>query len=280
MNDTDDTRRSWNVATRNHNAHKGDQAAWLAGGGDTLFAEELALLGPLAGRKVVHLQCNAGQDTLCLARRGADVLGVDLSDEAIGFARKLSTDSGIAAEFVEAEILHWLATTDRRFDVAFTSYGTTGWLQDLGAWARGVHRILNPGGVLVYVEFHPLVWSIGRGPDPTILDLSGDDYFSKAPFHDPVGDYVAMSGAALGAVQEAETAENVIPATSWQHTLADTLQAVLDAGLRLDQVQEWPYANGCRVVPGLIPLDDRRWTWPPLAARVPLMFGIHAVRPE
>lgn len=29
----ENTRRSWDVATRNHNAHKGDQAAWFRGGG-------------------------------------------------------------------------------------------------------------------------------------------------------------------------------------------------------------------------------------------------------
>src|SRR5688572_30287855 len=80
------TRRSWNRATRNHNSHKGDQAAFLRGGGDVLFPEELELLGDLAGQRLVHLQCNAGQDTLCLARRGAVATGVDLSDEAIRFA--------------------------------------------------------------------------------------------------------------------------------------------------------------------------------------------------
>ena len=129
----DDTRRSWNLATRNHNAHKGDQAAWLARGGDTLFDEELGLLAPLDGRRLVHLQCNAGQDTLCLARRGADTVGVDFSDEAIDFARRLSADSGIPATFEQAEVVAWMHSTERRFDLAFTSYGTTGWLPDLGA---------------------------------------------------------------------------------------------------------------------------------------------------
>ncbi|RYE89793.1 MAG: SAM-dependent methyltransferase, partial [Myxococcales bacterium] len=62
MADLDATRQSWNHATRNHNAHKGDQAAFLRAGGDTLFDEERELLGPLAGRRLVHLQCNAGQD--------------------------------------------------------------------------------------------------------------------------------------------------------------------------------------------------------------------------
>ena len=228
---------------------------------------------------MVHLQCNAGQDTLCVARRGARTLGVDLSDEAVAFARPLSADAGIAAEFVQAEVVSWMDEDLPEVRHGLHELRHHRLAPDLRAWARGVHRILEPGGVLVYVEFHPLVWSIGRGPNPAVLDLSGDDYFSTAPFRDPVGDYVADSGSALGAVSAGATTPNEIPATSWQHTLADVLQAVLDAGLRLEQVREWPHSNGCKVVPGLVPLDDRRWAWPPLAARVPLMFGIRAIRP-
>src|SRR5258705_13338436 len=87
-------RRSWNHATRAHNAHKGDQAAFLRGGGSTLFPEELELLGDLHGKRLVHLQCNAGQDTLSLAARGAQGTRVDISVEASAFARKLPTDTG------------------------------------------------------------------------------------------------------------------------------------------------------------------------------------------
>lgn len=43
------TRKSWNTATERHNRHKGDQATWLRGGGDTLRAEEPGLRGDLAG---------------------------------------------------------------------------------------------------------------------------------------------------------------------------------------------------------------------------------------
>lgn len=272
----ENTRRSWNVATRNHNAHKGDQAARLRAGHDVLFEEELALLGPLAGRRLVHLQCNSGQDSLCLARRGADVTGVDFSDEAIAVARSLSEASGIPARFEQAEVVQWLHGTDARFELAFSSYGAVGWLPDLRAWAEGVARVLEPGGRLVYVEFHPLVWSIG--PE---FRIDRDDYFARAPFIEPVGDYVAGSGAALAAIDDDATAgTNDIPATSWQWTLADILEACVAAGLQLEHVHEYPHANGCRVHPGLVAEPGtRRWCWPPGVARVPLMFGLAARRP-
>ncbi|MEZ4266545.1 MAG: class I SAM-dependent methyltransferase [Myxococcota bacterium] len=274
---SDLTRESWNIATRNHNVHKGDQAAFLRGGGELLFSEELELLGPLAGKELVHLQCNAGQDSLCLARRGARVVGVDFSDEAVAFARRLSVDAGIPARFELAEVVSWLHATPERFDLAFTSYGTVGWLPDLARWARGVARVLRPGGAFVYVEFHPLVWSIG--PD---LGLSGDDYFSTEPFREPVGDYVAESGAALGAIaadQPAVSAPNAVPATSYQHGLGAVVQALLHAGLTLETLAEHPHSNGCRTNPAQVLGPDRRYHWPDGAARVPLMFSLRARKP-
>jgi SAM-dependent methyltransferase len=276
--DYETTRRSWNVATRNHNVHKGDQARFFREGGDVLFPEELELLGNLKGKTLVHLQCNAGQDSLGLARRGGRVTGVDLSDEAIAFARKLSADAGIAADFVAAEVVEWLASTDMRFDIAFTSYGTTPWLPDLHAWARGVHRVLAPGGRLVYVEFHPIIWSFAADFRPT-----ADDYFADAPFIEPVGDYVARSGESLGGGASgdatAQTTTNDVPAYSWQHSLADVLDALAHAGFVLERMREYPYSNGCKTLDGLVPLGGRRWGWPEGMARLPLMYGLSARRP-
>src|SRR5215467_11974926 len=115
----EENRLTWNEATVAHNSHKGDQAAFFRQGGTTLHLEELELLGDLEGRSVVHLQCNSGQDTLSLARLGAHVTGVDISDTAINFARQLSHDSGIPAVFERMDIYDWLEQTKhstQRFD--------------------------------------------------------------------------------------------------------------------------------------------------------------------
>lgn len=273
-NDLENTRLSWNIATRNHNAHKGDQAAFFRAGGDVLFPEELELLGELADQDLVHLQCNAGQDSLGLARRGARVTGVDLSDEAIAFARALSAGAGIPAEFVQSEVVSWLAQTERRFDLAFASYGALPWIADIGAWARGAWRVLRPGGALVVMEFHPLVWSFG--PD---LDLRGDDYFAVEPFREPVGDYVAASGAGLGAVTPAAVLPNTTPATAYQTGLGQIVTAFCQAGFLLEIVREYPHSNGCRLLSGLVEGPERTWVMPPEKARLPLMYGLRARKP-
>ena len=64
------------------------------------------------------------------------------------------------------------------------------------------------------------------------LDLTGDDYFHFGPYLDPVGDYVGQ------AKEGAEVLPHPLPAPSWQHTLADLVQAVVDAGFRLERITE------------------------------------------
>ena len=169
-------RKSWNHATVAHNSHKGNQAAFLRGGGSTLFPEELELLGDLTHQRLVHLQCNAGQDTLSLAARGAIVTGVDISDEAIAFATRLSADSGIPASFERADVYDWLEAAPRgSFDRGFSSYGAVVWLSDLPAWARGIARVLAPGGRMVLMEFHP----VSQLPLPRVAP--GSPVASKRP---------------------------------------------------------------------------------------------------
>ncbi|WP_256922003.1 class I SAM-dependent methyltransferase [Rhodococcus erythropolis] len=185
-------RLSWNAATVAHNSHKGDQAQFFRNGGSTLFPEEVALLGEIDGSSILHLQCNSGQDSLSLAALGAAVTGVDISDSAIDFARTLSAESGIAADFERADVSAWLrdaGATGRTFDRVFSSYGTVIWLPDLDEWAEGIAGVLAPNGRFVLVEFHPFAMCFDEKCSLTY------PYGGGTPVTEPggVGDYVADS---------------------------------------------------------------------------------------
>lgn len=273
-------RRSWNHATRAHNNHKGDQAAFFRGGGSTLFPEEVELLGDVRGKRLVHLQCNAGQDSLSIAARGAQVTGVDISDEAIEFARRLSSESGIAARFERADVYDWLGATTERFDIAFCSYGALLWLSDLCAWARGVARVLAPGGRLVIVEFHPALFlfdddgRFGSGP-------SQGGGGARLDWAQGIGDYVAASEGSLPAGEHHASAtpfHNPEPSHEWEWSVADIVDAVARAGLRVETVREWGYSNGCRFFPTMVLTEGSRWVLPDGAPKVPLMVGLVASR--
>jgi SAM-dependent methyltransferase len=273
-------RLSWNAATVAHNSHKGDQAAFFREGGSTLFPEELELLGEIAGRSLLHLQCNAGQDSLSLARLGAEVMGVDISDEAIGFARYLSKESGIAASFERDDVFAWLeqaTRAGRSFDRVFSSYGVILWLSDLNAWARGIAGVLKPGGHFALLEFHPFAMVFDPSWKPHY------DYFGGAPLQESgVGDYVAESGTGL---TPGEIAEGVVgfqnPHRSYEFAwgIGDVVSALLGAGLRLDRLTEYPYANGWRGFERMIDIGGRRMVPPEDMPRIPLMYGVVASRP-
>lgn len=275
----EETRRSWNVATRAHNSHKRDQAAFFKAGGSTLFPEELELLEVVRGKRLLHMQCNAGQDTLSLATKtGARMTGVDMSDEAIAFARTLSSESGIEARFERSEACAFFERDEvlGRFDVVFASCGALPWIEDLARYMRGVARVLDGGGRAVFLEFHPLAWSFTKE-----WRAAADPYFAEGrPFVEAVNDYVASSGPALapsGFVEGVAPSDYVNPhkAHGYQHTVAHILQCVIDAGLRVDVVREWPYSNGCKMNEGLVDIGHHRFA-PPPGVSLPLMLGVCA----
>ncbi len=273
-------RLSWNEATKAHNSHKAGQAEYFRNGGNKLFPEEMELLGDVAGKDLVHLQCNAGQDSLSLVRLGAHVTGVDISDEAIAFARQLSADSGLPATFVRSDVFDWFreaGTAGQSFDLAFSSYGAIGWLSDLSEWAKGIAGVLRPGGRFVLVEFHPFAFTLdddGKG-------VVTYPYASSEPltWDDGVGDYVAASGPALapsGFLEGVKDFRNPFACHEYAWSMADVVTALLAAGLRIEAFREYLYANGWKPFPGMRELPGRRTAMPEGMPQVPLMFAVVA----
>ncbi len=272
----EDNRRSWNSATKAHNSHKGDQARFLRSGGSTLFPEELELLGDIAGKRLVHLQCNSGQDTLSLAALGAEVTGVDISDEAISFATKLSEDSGIPATFVRADLFDWFEQADAdRFDITFCSYGTLGWLSDLGPWGAGITKVLRPGGRFVIVDFHP-VWGMFNY-DWQLADPYWMVDSSPLTWDEGVGDYVAEAREGLvpwGYQEGMAGVPDPAPCHMFPWGMSDVIGALLAPGLRLDVFREYPWSNGFPHGRNVRELPGRRFVPPAELPRFPLMYGL------
>jgi SAM-dependent methyltransferase len=293
-------RISWDAATRVHNSHKGDQAKFFREGGNTLFLEDMQLLGDLTGKTLLHLQCNAGQDTLSIAKHlGAQVTGVDISDEAVNFARQLAQDSGIPATFVRSDIYDWFEQNSTQYDVVYMSYGTLPWLSDIQALGRGVAAALKAGGHYVLIEFHPLLAALDDNDSSKLAyDYMGGRHYA---FEYGVGDYVGGSGDALipsttdkaeaDRADRADTNEKVDAQSLWNNPnpshefawgLGETASAFLQAGLVITHLQEYDYTNGYRPFVGagqMQALPGRRFTLPHDRPKVALMFSLVAQKP-
>src|SRR5260370_29955949 len=70
-------------------------------GEDALHAIEATELGDISGKRVLHLQCHIGRDTLCLVRRGATVTGLDFSSAAPNVPQRFSDQPALKADFSE-----------------------------------------------------------------------------------------------------------------------------------------------------------------------------------
>ena len=273
-------RLSWNEATKAHNSHKADQAAFFRAGGNKLDAEEIELLGDLKGKAVLHLQCNAGQDTLSIKQLGAEsVTGVDISDEAVAFATDLSADSGVSAAFHRADVYDWLeqrAVGDERWDIVFCSYGAIIWLSDLSLWARGIASVLKRGGRFVTVEFHPIEMMFDEEMRHA---LPYSTHGRAMTWDEGIEDYVGLSGpglAASGWLDGVPDFQNPHPAHEFAWGTAEIITALVDAGLVLEHFREYDYCNGYRPFKEMKDLGGRRWTVPDGVPAFPMMYSIAA----
>lgn len=256
---TEINRRSWNARTPYHMASAFYDMEGFRRGVSSLNEVELGLLGDLRGQSLLHLQCHFGQDTLSLARLGADVTGVDLSDVAIAEARKLSAELALPAKFVCCDVYDLAQHLEGQFDIVFTSYGAIGWLPDLTRWAQLIRRFLKPGGRLILVEFHPMVWMF----DDRFQQIQ-NSYFNLGPiFETSTGTYAEP------------TAPFEHHDVGWNHPISEVLGSLLAAGLTVRHFQEYDYSPyAC--FPNAVAVGERRYRIAHLAEKIPLFYSVVA----
>ena len=120
-------------------------------------------LGDVAGKRLLHLQCHFGLDTLSLARLGAEVTGLDYSPPAIEAARALSRECGAPGEFILADVLDPPPGLTG-FDMVFASWGAICWIGDLDRWMAVAAGALKPGGRLFLLDGHPAMLMLDDAP--------------------------------------------------------------------------------------------------------------------
>lgn len=235
----------------------------------TLGRLERQELGDVRGKSLLHLQCHFGLDTLSWARLGARVTGVDFSPRAVDLARALAAELGIDARFLCADIYDLPDALDEQFDIVFTSYGVLTWLPDLRRWAHVVAHFVRPGGTFYIAEIHPfgMVFDDSEG----ISALQVHDAYPYFPTAQPL----AFDNDCSYASSETLAAHH--RTYEWPYTLGDVVTFLIDAGLRIEFLHEFPFA--CyRMFPFLEKDNEGRWWLPGRKASIPLTFSLKAVK--
>lgn len=127
-------------------------------GPDSMTAQALDLLEPLAGARVLDFACGAGVTTAWLAARGANVTGVDITPQSLDIARQLCRAVEIDASFVCGDIAA-ISSSLPHFDRLFGNMALHHVPLATVAPILGEH--LEPGGVGSFAETtytNPLFW--------------------------------------------------------------------------------------------------------------------------
>ena len=108
---------------------------------------ELAAAAP--GVRALDLCCGTGDLALALARRGAEVTGLDFSAPMLEVANRRK--AGANPVFIQGDAMQ-IPFPDQSFDIVTMGYG----LRNLASWEKGLaemHRVAKPGARIIILEF-------------------------------------------------------------------------------------------------------------------------------
>lgn len=155
-----------------------------------------------------------------------------------------------------------------QFDVVFTSYGVLGWLPDLKRWAQVAAHFVKPGGTFYIAEFHPFAWVFDDAPGVDDLHVKYQYFRGDAPMRfEDEGTYADRTAT----IEHRET-------YSWPFTLGDVVTSLIDAGLRIEFLHEFPFSTYQflpfteELAPGKVRLTKHDGC-------VPLLFSVKATKP-
>tara|TARA_B110000967_G_C18685518_1_gene460328 strand:- start:46 stop:831 length:786 start_codon:yes stop_codon:yes gene_type:complete len=254
-------KESWNKRTEVHYDSDFYDNENFKKTGNSLNEIELEFLQDIKGKKVLHLQCHFGQDSISMSKLGAEVTGVDLSDLAIEKAQNLAKEMNIETKFICCDLYSLPEVSNEKFDIVFTSYGTVGWLPDSNKWASVISHFLKPEGKFVFAEFHPVVWMFDDA-----LEKVTYRYFNSEPIvEDDLGTYTDT---------EKEISETCI---TWNHSLGEIFNSLKNNGLKVEEFNEYDYSP-YNCFQNLVEFEPKKFRFKEHGDKVPMVYSLVATK--
>jgi SAM-dependent methyltransferase len=123
--------------------------------------ELVARIAVARGERVLDVGCGDGTTALPAARRGADVLGVDIASNLVAAGNRRAKDEGLAnCRFQEGDATNLRELEDQRFDLVMSIFGAMFAPKPFDV-AKEMARVCRPGGRIVMGNWIP--------NDPTLV---------------------------------------------------------------------------------------------------------------
>ena len=178
---------------------------------------ELGIIGEVGGMRTLELACGAAQNSIALAKWGADATAVDLSERQLAWAWTLIEQERVQVNLVQGDVERLGMLSDGCFDLALSCFGME-FLPDPEACLQECYRVLRNGGLLVIGTVHPLTafeWDM----DERLLRVT--DYFNP-----PVE------------IWDEPTADDGQRGLTFFRTVSEMFALLTSAGFRVEQVVE------------------------------------------
>jgi len=201
---------------------------------DPYFAAVEALVGEVAGQRICDLACGQGRVARHLAKRGARVVGVDLSAKLLAIARRHEEAAPQGIEYVYADVQRLDSATFAPFDGVVCSMALMD-IPDLQATVHGVASLLRPEGWFAFSILHPCYHTSESGEieTPASAVRTVGRYFEEGHWR---SDTRPGPPGKVGA---------------YHRTLSTYVNTLSDVGLQLERVSEPRMGDDLPQSPGL-----------------------------
>lgn len=216
---TPDNRAAWNTISRAYQEEKQISTDRLTYGARCPGEEELSLLGEVSGLRVIVLGCGGGQDCIVLAKQGAQVTGVDLSDKQIEYGRRLAEREGVLVTLVQGNVEELRGIEDATQDLAISLHALN-YVERVDRAVAEAYRVLRPGAAFVLSLHHPFDACLEDTPPHGVVK----GYWDREL--DWQWDFPAASVSAR--------------LRSWYRPISEWFSLLTDAGFRVERLLEPP----------------------------------------
>lgn len=149
--------RQWTNANRDFTARDA-RRSWASSeivwGVFELPEREVRALGDVAGLRVLDMGCGTGYFCAWLTRRGAGVVGLDVTPAQLATALALQASFRVRFPLILASA-EQAPLASGSFDLVLSEHGASAWC-DPRSWVAEAARLLRPGGRLVFLHTSPL----------------------------------------------------------------------------------------------------------------------------
>lgn len=218
MNPHEANRAFWDVSTKWWKEKEDQRGLWRKAHKDpslVLSPAEMPFLKDVDTQAVCVLGSGDNEVAFALTGLGGQVTSVDISERRLAVAADRARTLGLQLTFLRADVTNLSALEDNSFDLVYTGGHMSVWISDIQQYYAEAVRILKPDGLFVVNDYHPMrrMWVDADGPEPR------NSYCNRGPYR--------------------YTPEEGLPTFEYHWTVADHIQAAIDAGCRINKVEEY-----------------------------------------